>query len=109
MPRITVPFALVLFIAFGADAIAETDSTDPNACKKLWSEIGLPAPNPGDHRTTRICHRGYIAGHNDNNKTPDWVIERLTPAVVSGHPRGSGFQGGPGHQAAGKGSAAERL
>src|SRR5882757_8072986 len=85
MPRcITFPFALFFSIALGADAIAETNDTDPNACKKIWSEIGLPAPNPGDHRTTRICHRGYITGHNDNNKTPDWVIERLTPALVAG-------------------------
>lgn len=83
-PRITLLLALPLSLALGASAFAEPSKTDPNTCKKIWEEIGLPAPNPGDHHTTRVCHLGYITGHNDNNKTPDWVIERLTPDIIKG-------------------------
>jgi endonuclease G len=85
MPRrITFLLALPLSFALGANASAQPNATDPNTCKKIWEEIGLPPPNPGSHHTTRICHLGYITGHNDNNKTPDWVIERLTPDIVKG-------------------------
>jgi len=65
---ISFPFALLFSIALGANAIAETNDTDPNACKKLWSEIGLPAPNPGDHRTRDMPSRLHHRTH-DNNKT----------------------------------------
>lgn len=85
MPRyIAFLLALPLACASGTGAFPESSKTDPNSCKKIWSEIGLPAPNPGGPHTTRICHIGYITGHNDSNKTPDWVIERLTPDIVSG-------------------------
>jgi len=52
--------------------------------QEIWSEIGLPHPTRAIIAPRGYAHRGYIHGHNDNNKTPDWVIERLTPAVVSG-------------------------
>jgi endonuclease G len=82
--RITLLLTLLGPAALGGAALADTKATDPNSCKKLWSEIGLPAPNPGGPHTTRICHLGYITGHNDSTKTPDWVIERLTPDIVNG-------------------------
>jgi endonuclease G len=86
MPRcFTLVLALPLCLALGTHAFAQAGSkTDPNTCKQIWSEIGLPTPNPGAHHTTRVCHRGYITGHNDSNKTPDWVIEHLTPKLVNG-------------------------
>src|SRR3954471_277010 len=84
MPRRTLLLVLLCCTASGAAALADGKATDPNSCKKIWAEIGLPALNPGGHHTTRICHVGYITGHNDSSKTPDWVIERLTPDIVSG-------------------------
>lgn len=83
--RITLLLASSLCIALGSQAFAQAGSkTDPNTCRQIWSEIGLPTANPGAHHTTRICHIGYITGHNDSNKTPDWVIERLTAKLVQG-------------------------
>src|SRR5262249_10034511 len=83
--RITLVFAASLCVAFGTLALAQAGSkTDPDTCKDIWAAIGLPTPNPGAHHTTRVCHRSYITGHNDANKTPDWVIEHLTPKLVNG-------------------------
>jgi len=55
---------------------------DPNHCANIWKEIGLPSA-PGAHITT-VCHLGYITGHNDDRKGPNWVIERLSPDLTQG-------------------------
>lgn len=55
----------------------------PESCKDIWSEIGLPKAGSGMKITT-VCHLGYITGHNNENKGPAWVIERLTPALTKG-------------------------
>lgn len=55
---------------------------DPNHCADIWKEIGLVSSKGGD--TTIVCHLGYIVGHNDRTKTPNWVIERLTPNLTQG-------------------------
>ena len=46
---------------------------------------------------TPVCHLGYIAGHNNEMKTPDWVVERLTFKQVSGtaNRKGASFKAEP--------------
>ncbi len=77
--------AIAAMLALGTQARAQDDKkTDPNSCKDIWSAIGLPPANDGDDHITTVCHLGYITGHNDSDKTPDWVIEHLTPKIVDG-------------------------
>jgi DNA/RNA endonuclease G (NUC1) len=84
MRRATMPFALLVFIALASAAAAQPDPTNANTCKQqIWGDIGLPTSataNDEDH--TRVCHMGYITGHNSVRKTPDWVVERLSPDLT---------------------------
>ena len=86
MPRPTAYLlALCTLLCTGGVASAQNDPTDPKSCATIWSEIGVPdssLTNDEDH--TIVCHLGYIVGHNSQTKTPDWVIERLTPDLVKG-------------------------
>jgi DNA/RNA endonuclease G (NUC1) len=60
--------------------------TDPESCEALWEGIGLPVSNKDDAGTgfTYVCHEKFLVRHNDETKSPDWVIERLTAELVSG-------------------------
>jgi DNA/RNA endonuclease G (NUC1) len=88
-------------------ACAETDAQwQPNAankistCRALWIALG-DVPTHGDavnRDTTIVCHskflaagndakavsNGFVLSHDNVSKTPDWVLERLTKAGVSG-------------------------
>jgi endonuclease G len=56
---------------------------DPSKCPDLWKAIGLPDRRmQGKDKFTIVCHLGYITGHNNDNKTPDWVIEHVTPKMA---------------------------
>ena len=52
-------------------------------CSQITNAIGLPQ-DPGDEAapTTTVCHLGYLIGHNDHRKAPNWVAERLTPTLI---------------------------
>ena len=88
--RNVLPIAVVALVlgltASSTPARAQAgDVKNPNTCKDIWSEIGLPTRKAGAAgHITMVCHLGYLTGHNDSNKTPDWVIEHLTPKIVSG-------------------------
>lgn len=58
---------------------------DPDTCSDLWKGIGLPEYSRDEGRDTIIvCHTKYVLSHNNEDKTPDWVIEHLTRAQVTG-------------------------
>jgi len=81
--RTALLLALPICTLLTGGAAAQPDPTDPRNCKAIWEDIGLPESslaNDEDH--TRICHLGYITGHNSVRKTPDWVIERLSPTLT---------------------------
>src|ERR1700724_2740967 len=60
-------------------------ANDPKTCHELWERIGLPRYRPtAEVNTTLVCHSRYVLSHNDSNKTPDWVIERVTRDQISG-------------------------
>jgi DNA/RNA endonuclease G (NUC1) len=85
MPRSIILLLACVLICSGGPAAAQDNPTDPKSCATIWSEIGIPdsaLANDEDH--TIVCHLGYIVGHNSQTKTPDWVIERLTPDLVKG-------------------------
>lgn len=66
---------------------------DPKTCRPLWEKIGLPKSGD-DIDATIVCHTAYVVLHNNENQTPDWVIEPLTRKQVSGtntRPEGKKF------------------
>jgi endonuclease G len=56
---------------------------DTNTCKPLWEKVGLPTTGD-DIDATPVCHTAYVLLHNNETRTPDWVIESLTKKQVSG-------------------------
>ena len=57
---------------------------DANTCRALWEKIGLPEA-ADDLDATIVCHTRYIVLHNNETKTPAWVIEPLNRKQVSGN------------------------
>ena len=57
---------------------------DPSKCPDLWDAIGIPdRKSQGKEKFTIVCHLGYVTGHNNDNKTPEWVIEHVTPKMAA--------------------------
>ncbi|WP_295854849.1 DNA/RNA non-specific endonuclease [Tardiphaga sp.] len=78
--------------AAAPDAPAETVN-DPENCRALWEKIGLPQAGT-EIDAAFVCHQRYVLLHNNENKTPDWVIEPLNRRQVSGtntRPEGKKF------------------
>ena len=48
--------------------------------------VGLPRHRGDDIalKQTLACHDGYALSFNGETRNPDWVIERLTPAALTG-------------------------
>jgi len=55
-----------------------------------YAKLGVPGQE-GDF----LCRKGYLLAHNPENKTPIWVIERLTPEKAQGTLPRSKFQADP--------------
>lgn len=56
---------------------------NPQACRALWEKIGLPISGD-DIDATIVCHTRFVLLHNNETKTPAWVIEPLNKKQVSG-------------------------
>ncbi|MBS9478618.1 DNA/RNA non-specific endonuclease [Ancylobacter radicis] len=79
---LALPLAILL-AGYPARA-ADHPANDPLTCRAIWQSVGLPDPAADDGREiTTVCHIGYITGHNNANKTPDWVVERITAETAS--------------------------
>jgi len=85
-------------LAAGPALAQDAAVNDPESCAAIWQAVGVPeqaedAPDP----VIAVCHLGYIAGHDSTTKTPDWVVEHLTSAIVQGKNTrpGSGFSAEP--------------
>ncbi len=53
----------------------------------IESAIGVPVSHNdiGDQSNlTPICHEQFCSSYNSNTKLPDWVVERLSPAITDG-------------------------
>ena len=79
-------------VCAAAEAPAGT-ANDPESCRVLWEKIGLPEAGT-EIDATFVCHQRYVLLHNNEHKTPDWVIESLNRSQVSGkntRPEGKKF------------------
>ncbi|MBM3570449.1 MAG: DNA/RNA non-specific endonuclease [Alphaproteobacteria bacterium] len=93
-------FMLAMMVLWSWTAIAEDI---PLACQDMLREIGAPRymGPPPEHRI--LCRRGFVLSYNPQRKTPDWVVERLTPERLSGPVRDRGrFVADPDLAAAGQ-------
>jgi endonuclease G len=59
-----------------------------SATPQCLARFAIAAPkHRGDdvaRRQTLICRRGYLLSYNADTRSPDWVMERLTPAELEG-------------------------
>jgi endonuclease G len=58
-------------------------------CLKQFASIDLPVHRGDDvaRRQTRMCREGYVLSFNVDTRSPDWVVERLSPADLTGPAR----------------------
>src|SRR5947209_4446686 len=77
--------AALLTLPAAAEEFKETEANNPETCRDLWKEVGLPRyARDGDRETTIVCHERYVVSHNNENKTPDWVFEQLSVDQITG-------------------------
>jgi len=69
--------------ALGPAQAQNFPENDPQHCSAIWKAVGIPKGS-ADARSTIVCHLGYVVGHNDEAKGPNWVIEHLTPDLTEG-------------------------
>ncbi len=83
---LALPLAIWLL---GTPATAQPTFTpgpanDPETCRDLWKEVGLPRyARVTDRKTLIVCHTRYVLSHNNDTKTPDWVFEQLDESQFS--------------------------
>jgi endonuclease G len=78
--------ALAPAVAFAQAKPAAPPPTATPQCLAKFSPVGLPV-HRGDDVATRqvlVCRDGYALSFNNDTRNPDWVIERLTPAALTG-------------------------
>ncbi len=58
----------------------------PAACLARFAQVGLPRHRGDDELAKQIliCRDGYAVSFNKETRNPDWVIERLSPAALTG-------------------------
>jgi DNA/RNA endonuclease G (NUC1) len=77
--------AVIPSVVAGQEDFQPGPENNPQRCEDLWKGVGLPdRKDATDENFTIVCHLGYIAGHNNETKTPDWIVEHLTFRQVSG-------------------------
>jgi endonuclease G len=73
-------------IVLTATALALPARAEFDACKTAYADVGLPK-RLGDSDVGEVqdrCLKGFALLYNKRTKTPDWVIERLTPDSFRG-------------------------
>ncbi len=61
-----------------------TEANNLRTCRNLWEAIGAPQYASEDIDALPVCHDAYALSHNNVNKTPDWVLERLNKSQFAG-------------------------
>lgn len=81
----------------------------PGACLSMVKAIGMPEFKSERADYTILCRDGYLLAHNNERKTPEWVVERLSPSRYDGPgdrtQQGNPFAADPDLVAAGVGHA----
>lgn len=72
-------FALTLAFLLLLSPTVAAQAADPDPCVSWALETGHPEMESRDTDYQMICHEGYLVAYNLTHKTPDWVLEVLTP------------------------------
>jgi endonuclease G len=73
---------LVLALLGIAPAIAADEV--PAGCSSMVTKIGVPEVLGSSGEREILCRTGYVLSHDDEHKTPNWVVEHLTPGRFTG-------------------------
>ena len=65
-------------------AVCNPADTNTANCSAIWQGIGLPAYSAAASGKTAICHDRFVLSYDSASKTPDWVVEILTKAKLTG-------------------------
>jgi len=74
---------LSLWVLVWAMPVVAGDAV-PAACASMVTKIGVPEVHGSSSAHEILCRSGYVLSHDDERKTPNWVIEHLTPARFVG-------------------------
>ncbi|HEX8165676.1 MAG TPA: DNA/RNA non-specific endonuclease [Beijerinckiaceae bacterium] len=80
-------FAGALLTCILGSAAEAANPKDAAPCKRLWEGTGLPGLKASLLQTedyTFVCHEAYVLLHDNNRKTPVYVLEHLVQRQVSG-------------------------
>ena len=78
LATVTIAALLISAPVVAAPAWKPGPKNKPPNCGTLWRTIGLPRHISTGRDVTFVCHSRYILLHDNINRTPDWVIERLS-------------------------------
>jgi len=71
----------------GNEAQSCVDATSTIIINDIERAIGIPQSHKDNidrNKLTQICYDRYCSLYNSETKIPEWVVERLTPAIVNG-------------------------
>jgi endonuclease G len=78
--------SVVVSTAVAAAALIAPARAEFEPCRAAYAEVGLPE-RLGETDVGEVqgrCLKGFALSYNKRTKTPDWVIERLTPTSFRG-------------------------
>jgi endonuclease G len=80
----------------GAIGGAAADSAAPACDQNTFAAVGVPQIVGSDHEERVICRPGYTVSFDSRTRDPDWVIEHVPAAQLSGTAmRGNRFMADP--------------
>jgi endonuclease G len=80
-PQAAVGLALFCALGGAGTPLPATDVIGFSHCSARYALIGLPDM---EDNGIELCRTGYAVSFNPDNHVPNWVIEHLTPAQLTG-------------------------
>jgi endonuclease G, mitochondrial len=87
-----------IFLVLGQAGWAATGVVDESLgdCDFMVEAIGMPIVKGSDRAYTLVCREGHVLAYSDAQKTPIWVVERLSrERFVGGAQRASNWRADP--------------
>lgn len=70
--------------AESANSECDLTALNPNTCRHIWSKMGLPdaVDDVDEEAYAHVCHLGYLARHNAETQTSDWVVQTISRKTI---------------------------
>lgn len=79
--------ALIIFglLAVAGPAMA-VDPKDITPCESMFADTGMPSyrGDIDEEQRSLRCRLGYVLSHNNETRTPDWVLQELPDSQLTG-------------------------